>query len=521
MILKAMSYQWTDYSQQFQEWPGYSQQYQGWNPQMMMHSGDHTVQPPSNTTPHQLTQQQHQQNNYMYRTSAQQAMNTFPPPPPPATPQTQTIAQPHQLHKYGPARTHGQQPQTSPYTPNTASMSHAKAPTTTGQQTATPKQNHPAPDTPQVQHAAQSQAPTPTSTQTTPTHTPTATHVVPTHVAVPDKWTATAECYDSNTNLGGPIYTMIQPTSWSRRRGLHGQDPLQVPFAALATGDHAIRLLSQGKFTGVVATRTAAESVFASQLLKSLRDNNIDLDIAGEACHKGPIPSKTSDPIKFLQPLVQHVIDEIKTKIPIEASLEQIHRLADTEAQLAKAQQKLQKHGIQVTPQRNTTTTPALPTHSSEPPAAESQQTEPQADTQDDDTQPPAKKPRTGRAKQKADKADKPDNADKMDMTHILNPGSMTLQDNHPTSHTDTKVTQWLDNMKDKKLHPYVKKVVAMLATINKKDRPNLIETAIRYGVPMDKVQQMSYKSLSCSGGGSIFCYLTSGSSQFHKLSSF
>ena len=103
---------------------------------MMMHSGDHTVQPPSNTTPHQLTQQQHQQNNYMYRTSTQQAMNTFAPPPPPppatpATPQTQTMAQPHQLHKYGPARTHGQQPQTSPYTPNTASMSHTKAPTTT------------------------------------------------------------------------------------------------------------------------------------------------------------------------------------------------------------------------------------------------------------------------------------------------------------------------------------------------------------------------------------------------------
>ena len=140
----------------------------------MMQSGDHTVQPPSNTTPHQPTQQQHQQNNYMYRTSAQQAMNTFPPPPPPATPQTHSIAQPHQLHKYGPARTHGQQPQTSPYTPNTASMSHTKAPTTTGQQTATPKQNHPAPNTPQVQHAAQPQAPTPTSTQTTPIHTPTA-----------------------------------------------------------------------------------------------------------------------------------------------------------------------------------------------------------------------------------------------------------------------------------------------------------------------------------------------------------
>ena len=123
---------------------------------------------------------------------------------------------------------------------------------------------------------------------------------------------------------------MIQPTSWSRRRGLHGQDPLQVPFAALArcgAEDHAIRLLSQGKFTGVVATRTAAESVFASQLLKSLRDNNIDLDIAGEACHKGPIPSKRQTPSSSFNHWSNNVIDEIKTKIPIEASLEQIHRL--------------------------------------------------------------------------------------------------------------------------------------------------------------------------------------------------
>ena len=42
-----------------------------------------------------------------------------------------------------------------------------------------------------------------------------------------------------------------------------------------------------------------------------------------------------------------------------------------------------------------------------------------------------------------------------------------------------------------------MKKVVTMLATMHKKDRPNVVETAIRYGVPMDKVQQMSYKSFS------------------------
>jgi len=77
-----------------------------------------------------------------------------------------------------------------------------------------------------------------------------------------------------------------------------------------------------------------------------------------------------------------------------------------------------------------------------------------------------------------------------------LNPNSMTLQDNHQSSHTDSKVTQWLDSIKDKKLHSYVKKVTAMLTT-NKKDRPNLVETAIRYGVPMDKVKSISYKSLA------------------------
>jgi len=111
-----------------------------------------------------------------------------------------------------------------------------------------------------------------------------------------------------------------------------------------------------------------------------------------------PIPSKTSDPIRFFQPLVQNVIDEIKNKILIEASLEQIHKLADAEAQLAKAQQKLQQHGIQMTPQRNTTTAPALLTQSSEP-ATDSQQAEPQTDMPDEDTQPPTKKPRTAKAK--------------------------------------------------------------------------------------------------------------------------
>lgn len=275
-----------------------------------------------------------------------------------------------QQYTYGPVRPQGpptQQHKSAPYTQHTA---QPQAMFNTSQHIAQAKHTHTPPTTPQIQpKASQTQfTPTPTqATQTTPTHSPASVHVVPTSITIPKKWTATAECYDSSTNLGGPVYRVVRPTAWSRRRGLHGQDPLiSVPFAALArygAEDHAVRLLSQGKFTGVVATRTVAESVFLSQMVKSLRDQNVDLDVAAEACHKGPIPSKTSDPIRFFQPFIQNLVDEVKNKIPIEASLEQIHKLADTEAQLAKAQQKLQQHGIQMTPQRNTSNTPALPTH--------------------------------------------------------------------------------------------------------------------------------------------------------------
>ena len=237
-----------------------------------------------------------------------------------------------------------------------------------------------------------------------------------------------------------------------------------------------------------------------SQLVKALRDQNIDLDLVAEGTHKGPIPSKQNDPIKYFSPLVQHIVDEVKSKQPVQSSLEQVQKLASTEAQLAKAQQKLQQHGIQISPQRNNTNTPELPTAAPEQEQAQSSQPEDTAETpaieEVQEMEPPIKKPR--RTKGRTDKEqDKEKQDNKMDLPTILHPTSATLHGNHPTSHTDTKVSQWMDSIKDKKFQAHVKKVSDMLNNIPRKDRPNLVETAIRYGVPMDKVQQMSYKSLS------------------------
>ena len=271
---------------------------------------------------------------------------------------------------------------------------------------------------------------TPTSEHNTPTSTHVQKHTVPHNVQIPDKWTQTADQYDSNTNLGGPVFKHIQPSAWSRRRGIQGQDPLTLPASSLiryGCEDHAFRLLSQGKFIGLVPTRTVAESVFLSQLVKALRDQNIDLDSAAEGTHKGPMPNKQTEPIKYMTPLVQCIIKEIKSKEPVQTHLAQVQKLASTEAQLAKAQHKLQQHGIQITPQRKTSTTPALPTESQdntqgsqrspEDPTPPTQPEQPDQPEQPHQEEPPAKRPRKAKAK-----AGKEQEKNPTDLPMILHP---------------------------------------------------------------------------------------------------
>ena len=502
-----MSAKWQQFSQgsnQDQGWnpnTGWNQnQNQGWDQnqnqnQWYQNNSNHNWNFDNNTgnTYNTSYQQQQMQPQQTQHTPA----HTFPPLPPPATGQatpTQTYTAARTTHQTTRNHPYIQQQQTPPqhqrmiYTPPSTTSTNTPHTTPPSTQQPTPSQSN------SSTQATQPQIQTPqTSTK----------HTTPHYVAIPDKWTQTTEHYDSNTNLGGPVYKQIQASSWSRRRGIQGQDPLTLPAASLlryGSEDHAIRLLSQGKFVGIVPTRTVAESVFTSQLLKSLRDQNIDLDLVAEATHKGPVPSKQNDAAKFFGPLVQHIVDEVKAKQPVQNSLEQVQKLASTEAKLAKAQQKLQQHGIQISPQRNNTSMPDLPTTTPDQEQAQGSQPEGPTETpaidEVQETEPPIKKPRRtkGRMDKEQDK-DKQDN--KMDLPTILHPTSATLHSNHPASHTDTKVTQWMDSIKDKKFHTHVKKVSDMLNNIPRKDRPNLVETAIRYGVPMDKVQQMSYKSLS------------------------
>ena len=67
-------------------------------------------------------------------------------------------------------------------------------------------------------------------------------------------------------------------TTWQDSRSL--TSPWQLSRFGLQ--DQSIRTLSQGRYTGIVATRSIAEAVFTSQLLTDIRAHNLDIDNIAE-----------------------------------------------------------------------------------------------------------------------------------------------------------------------------------------------------------------------------------------------
>ena len=108
--------------------------------------------------------------------------------------------------------------------------------------------------------------------------TPPQLGVVPPNIPnLPDTWTPSDTHLDTNTVHGHTLFRTIQPTQWSRKYNLAGQQVLDIfPWQLSRFGlqDHSLRILSQGRYTGIVTTRSIAEAVFTSQLLPEMRAHN-------------------------------------------------------------------------------------------------------------------------------------------------------------------------------------------------------------------------------------------------------
>ena len=85
-------------------------------------------------------------------------------------------------------------------------------------------------------------------------------------VETPNTWKSTNTFCDENVSFGLQFHRTIQPTSWSRKRGLTGLDPLKVPIGLL-TRHGASEFGLIGPFPMDVFLASSVAGMFQKQFL--------------------------------------------------------------------------------------------------------------------------------------------------------------------------------------------------------------------------------------------------------------
>ena len=191
----------------------------------------------------------------------------------------------------------------------------------------------------------------------------------PPHIPSPkpplqDSWHQTDHHWDANTLHGHQLYRTIQPTQWAGVAGLPTFDIFPWQLAYHGTAEYTARTLSHAKYTGFIAARSVAESVFVTHLLQEIREKRLDLDGIAETLHTTQgtdIPSKTTQARAFHAPLINLLTQQLQSHSP--APAEGTALRANDE--LARAKQKLHNLGNPLTPVKGTshTTGSTHPTH--------------------------------------------------------------------------------------------------------------------------------------------------------------
>ena len=224
------------------------------------------------------------------------------------------------------------------------------------------------------------------------------------------------------------------------------------------TSEFTARTLSNGKYTGFIATRSIAESVFVTHFLQQLREKRLDLDGIAETLHtqqSTDIPNKTTHARAFHAPLIKLLIDQLQTHSPAPAEGTALRALKNTNDELARARQKLHDLGNPLTPVKSTSrsSAPAAPSHAPTPPPPK----------------PPA-------------------------LTDVLQPPHPTLQDDIPEGWNHPEIQQWVTTF-DPTIQEAAKDVVRLLQT-SKVTTQQLKDAATKYGLPLNRVNRLPIRSL-------------------------
>ena len=320
--------------------------------------------------------------------------------------------------------------------------------------------------------------------------------------------------YDDELLYGHKFHKTIQPTAWSRRKNICGLNPLTVPIGLLTrhgASEFGLRLLSEGRFLGIITTRSIAESVFGAQLLKAMRDQGVDIDTLSEHLHRttdpdAPIPSKSEDPSGFMSPLIHAVVSKLKEISPTKQDTQALRELQLVQKKLKETEEKLR----QTQKSQRTPSLPEVETPSSRP-AVGSQ--DPEEDPiEPSEEQPPVAAPRkrkdsatalgaSPKAKtqrgleawvRRSDQVPQP----KAFLTaeEVMNPSKPVIRDQQPKSGSQGDIKKWMEQF-DVETQQTAKKILEMLAD-HKYPKAKLQNAAAQYGLNVQDSLKYQPKSL-------------------------
>ena len=163
---------------------------------------------------------------------------------------------------------------------------------------------------------------------------------------------------DKTEVRGLQLYRHIQPTQWSRRVGLAGTAILDLPLTRLLCGgaeDHALRALSNGRYSTPVMAQTIAEAVLLTSILEALRGREVDIDRTARSLHPDNAPDKRNEAMQFMEPLALKIVDLMESLQPAKQENLTRHKIAELEHQLERYKSK----GITLTPDKKLSSPPS------------------------------------------------------------------------------------------------------------------------------------------------------------------
>ena len=151
------------------------------------------------------------------------------------------------------------------------------------------------------------------------TQSPSRADVPPPAPTFPNTFSPDAACHDKTPVAGHQLFRVVQPTEWSRKTGIAGRKVEDVRLHELChrgMAEFSMRLVSEGRFQGIVWTRSVQESVFVTSLLKKIRDAHLNIDDVARTFFTQDVPDKHKDSAKFMGPLAEELFQAMQARAP-------------------------------------------------------------------------------------------------------------------------------------------------------------------------------------------------------------